>query len=119
MPLPTTSKLLKTLVKAGILASQRGAKGGYGLEGVDGQITVAEVVEAVDGPIAITSCLDPASSDCSIDHLCPARTNWSTINHAVRVALQTVSIEQMAHGVPAAFGALDRVHAERTTLNII
>ena len=106
VPLPTTSKLLKTLVKAGILVSLRGARGGYGLAGTGANVTVARVIEAVDGPIAITSCLDPNGSECGIDALCPARTNWSTINHAIRVALQAVSIDAMASGVPMAFGAL-------------
>jgi Rrf2 family protein len=101
--LPTTSKLLKTLVRAGILVSHRGAKGGYGLAGTDQRVSVARVIEAVDGPIAITSCLDPNGAECGIDSFCPARTNWQTINRAIRVALEAVSIDEMARTVPVAF----------------
>ena len=103
IPLPTTSKLLKTLVRGGVLVSHRGVKGGYGLACPTRRISVASVIEAVDGPIAITSCLDPNGAECAIDMFCPARTNWHAINHAIRVALEAVSIEEMASGVPAAF----------------
>jgi FeS assembly SUF system regulator len=103
VPLPTTSKLLKTLVRAGVLVSHRGAKGGYGLASATERLSVARVIEAVDGPIAITSCLDPNGAECGIDAFCPARTNWNTINHAIRVALEAVSIDEMASAVPAAF----------------
>jgi len=103
IPLPTTSKLLKTLVRAGVLVSHRGAKGGYGLACTGQRVSVARVIEAVDGPIAITSCLDPNGAECGIDSFCPARTNWQTINHAIRVALEAVSIDEMARAVPAAF----------------
>jgi FeS assembly SUF system regulator len=116
IPLPTTSKLLKTLVRAGVLVSHRGAKGGYGLACATERVSVARVIEAVEGPIAITSCLDPNGAECGIDAFCPARTNWHTINHAIRVALEAVSIDEMARAVPAAFleagtDAQDQQHA--------
>ena len=103
IPLPTTSKLLKMLVHSQVLVSHRGARGGYGLAKPGERVSVARVIEAVDGPIAITSCLDPNGSDCGIDAICGARMNWETINHAVRVALEAVSIEEMARAVPMAF----------------
>lgn len=103
IPLPTTSKLLKTLVRGGVLVSHRGVKGGYSLASRTRRVSVASVIEAVDGPIAITSCLDPNGAECGLDAFCPARTNWHAINHAIRVALEAVSIEDMASGVPAAF----------------
>jgi FeS assembly SUF system regulator len=103
IPLPTTSKLLKTLVRAGVLVSHRGARGGYGLADGSRRVSVAEVIEAVEGPIAITSCLDPNGSDCGLDAVCMTRTNWSTINRAIRVALAAVSIKEMATAVPEAF----------------
>ena len=103
IPLPTTSKLLKTLVRSGVLVSHRGARGGYGLADAGRRVSVAEVIEAVEGPIAITSCLDPNGSDCSLDSVCLTRTSWNTINRAIRVALAAVSIEEMATAVPEAF----------------
>ena len=103
IPLPTTSKLLKMLVRAGVLVSHRGARGGYGMSAAGRHVSVADVVEAVEGPIAITSCLDPNGSDCGLDAVCLTRTNWNTINRAIRVALAAVSIEEMATAVPQAF----------------
>jgi FeS assembly SUF system regulator len=103
VPAAMTAKILKQLARAGLLASQRGVRGGYALARAAAEITVADVVEALDGPIAITSCVDTAGSDCVIEQVCPARTNWQRINHAVRDALDTISLDEMAHGIPAAF----------------
>ena len=65
MPQPIASKVLKMLTRADLL-SHRGAHGGYGLARAPGTITVAEVIEALDGPIAITTCLEPTRDDCGI-----------------------------------------------------
>ena len=66
-------------------------------------VSVAEVIEALDGPIAITSCTEPTPGDCSILSLCPARANWERINRAIREALGEVTLAEMAHTIPAAF----------------
>ena len=66
-------------------------------------ITVAEVIEALDGPIAITSCTEPTPGECSILSLCPARANWQRINVAIRDALTDVTLADMALTIPAAF----------------
>lgn len=103
VPQPTTSKILKQLVRAELLVSHRGARGGYGLSRPAAEVTVAEVIEALDGPIAITSCIDPGPNDCGIMGLCPARANWQRINLAIRDALDGVTLAEMAHGIPTAF----------------
>ena len=103
VPQPMASKILKLLTRADLLVSHRGARGGYGLARSAEAITVAEVIEALDGPIAITSCTEPTPGDCSILSLCPARANWQRINLAIRVALGEVTLAEMAHGIPAAF----------------
>jgi FeS assembly SUF system regulator len=98
LPLPTTSKVLKQLTKAGILTAQRGAAGGYSLAREPAEISVASLIEALDGPIAITDCAeaDGAEGCCRIEEVCPARGNWNKVNHAIRGALGAVSLADMA-----------------------
>ncbi len=98
-----TSKILKQLVRGEVLVSHRGARGGYGLARPAGEITVARVIEVLDGPIAITSCIDNGPHDCGIVNLCPTRANWQRINGAIREALDGVTLAEMAHGIPTAF----------------
>lgn len=103
VPQPMTSKILKQLVRSEVLLSHRGARGGYGLARPAERISVARVIEALDGPIAITSCIDDGPADCGIVSLCPTRANWQRINGAIREALDGVTLAEMAHGIPAAF----------------
>jgi FeS assembly SUF system regulator len=103
VPAAMTSKVLKLLTRADLLVSHRGAQGGYSLARPAVAVSVAEVVEALDGPIAITTCTEPTPGDCSILSLCPARANWERINHAIRESLSEVSLAEMAHTIPAAF----------------
>lgn len=104
VPAAMASKILKTLTREGLLESQRGARGGYGLARPAGLISVADVVIALDGPIALTACIeDSPGGGCELESLCVARSNWQRINDAVRAALDGISVDEMAHGVPAAF----------------
>lgn len=103
IPQPTVSKILKMLAKAGLLTSHRGAKGGYGLSRPGNSITVAEVITAIEGPIALTACIDEGSGGCDIESLCPARANWQRINDAIRGALDGINVEEMALAIPEAF----------------
>lgn len=96
LPLPTVSKILKALARAGLLVSHRGVKGGYGLARPPGEITVDEIIEALEGPIALTECLDGAADECGIEFSCPVRTNWQRINGAVRDALRGIPLSEMA-----------------------
>lgn len=103
LPLPTVSKLLKQLAAAGLLSSHRGAAGGYGLAREPADISVAEVISALDGPIALTECMTSDGVACEIEALCPTRTNWRQINNALVEALERVSLAEMARpSVPAA-----------------
>ena len=102
IPEPTASKILKTLVRADLLDSHRGASGGYTLARQPDEIRITEIIIAVDGPIALTSCLDAAGSDCSLVPTCPTRTNWQKINDAIHRALDEVSLADMM-GPMAAF----------------
>lgn len=104
LPLPMASKILKTLVRGGLLASHRGVKGGYGLARPAREISVADVIVALEGPIALTACIEHGPGECDIEALCPARANWQRINDAIRDALEGISLLEMAQAVPAAFG---------------
>lgn len=104
IPLPMASKILKALARAGLLASHRGAKGGYGLARPAETISVADVITALDGPIAVTACIENSPGECDIELLCPARANWQRINDAIRRALADISMAEMAQTVPSAFG---------------
>ena len=103
IPPPTASKILKALARDGLLRSQRGVKGGYELARPAVAITVAQIIETLDGPIAVTDCVDGATGDCVIESLCPARTNWERINSAIRDALEEVTLAEMANAIPLAF----------------
>ncbi len=103
VPAPMASKILKLLGRAGLLASHRGASGGYGLARGPEAITVAEIIEALDGPIALTACIEEGAGDCMIERLCPARANWQRINRAIRDALSGITLAEMAAGIPEAF----------------
>ncbi len=96
LPQPTVSKILKQLAQAELLVSYRGNKGGYLLAREADGITMADVIGAVDGPIALTDCIGPDGLICEIEALCPTRTNWQSINDAMIQALSSVSLSEMA-----------------------
>ena len=102
LPLPTVSKILKQLAKSDIIQAQRGANGGYRLTHLPQSISVAAIVEAMDGPIALTECTESGDHNCSVEPICPMRGNWDKVNRAVRDALAAVSLADM---LVAAFGA--------------
>lgn len=97
LPAPTVSKLLRMLAKADLLDSQRGPQGGYSLARDPQHISMAEIITAIEGPIALMECLSDVTSDCDVEAICPTRTNWSRINHAIRRALEGISLDEMAH----------------------
>jgi FeS assembly SUF system regulator len=110
VPLPTVAKLLNLLGRAKLVASQRGASGGYTLSAEPEEITVAQIIQALEGPIALTACVDGATECCGSEAFCPMRGNWNRVNDAIRDALTSVSLAEMmavppAFGVPPAVGA--------------
>jgi FeS assembly SUF system regulator len=99
VPLPTAAKLLGLLARAGLLESLRGQAGGFRLaRGAEG-ISLAEIIEAVDGPIAMTSCVEHGRNDCGLDGTCRVRAHWPLVNGAVRGALAAVSLGALAGDV--------------------
>ena len=102
LPVPTVSKILKALVQDGVLESHRGNKGGYALVRRAEEVSVAEIIRALEGPIALTECVGAEEGACDFEALCPTRTNWQKINDAIHRALDEVSLADMM-GPMAAF----------------
>lgn len=96
VPLPTVSKLLNALAHADLIASHRGATGGYTLERRAEEITVAEIIQALEGPIALTACVDGATGGCEVESICAMRGNWDKVNKAIKGALAQVTLADMA-----------------------
>lgn len=97
LPLPMVSKILKLLAREGLLTSHRGVKGGYALTRLPEEISMADVIRILEGPIAITECVDDGG-DCAHQSICPVRGHWQKINEAVRGALDGLSLAEMAPG---------------------
>ncbi len=96
VPLPTVAKILTHLARDGIVTSQRGVAGGYHLARAAEQISMTEIVVALEGPIALTSCVDGTVGGCEVEQLCPMRGNWDRVNQAVRSALDQVTLADMS-----------------------
>lgn len=92
---PTVSKLLKPLAQAGLVEGFRGANGGYRLAHAPSDITLVEIVEAMEGPLAMTECSIHEGGNCGIQDSCHVRANWRHINDVVADALRSVSLAQM------------------------
>lgn len=111
VPAPTVAKVLKLLARDGLLHSTRGAHGGYGLARDPGRISVADVIAAVEGPMALTACSAPGDASCSDEHHCQVSGHWPSINAAVRTALEGVSILELSKPMPRQAARLHAVDA--------
>lgn len=97
LPQPMVSKILKKLTRAGLLVSHRGVHGGYGLARPAADITVTEILTALEGPIALTECSDHLVGICSTEPFCPVSRNWRRINRAIAEALSGITLAEMRH----------------------
>ena len=102
LPRPTVSKILKGLAREGLLVSHRGVQGGYSLARKAEEISVADIIRALDGPIAMTDCITDESGNCDLQARCPTRLPWLRINQAVRGALESITLSDMAPRFDAA-----------------
>ena len=100
LPLPTVSKILKILAREGLLLPHRGARGGFSLARSPEEITVTDVISALEGPITLTECSAHGGDRCGIESLCPVTTNWRRINRAVLDALSGITLAEMASPRP-------------------
>jgi len=91
---PTVAKLLKPLAQAGLVTGLRGVNGGYRLAHPAAEISLIQIVEAMEGPLAITDCSND-HSNCGIAHQCGVRSQWRLINDVLADALRSVTLQQM------------------------
>jgi len=96
VPLPTAQKLMGRLAGAGLLTSARGTGGGFRLARDAQGISLADIIEAVEGPIAMTNCVDEKRNDCALDGHCQVKPHLSAVNFALRGALDGVSLASLA-----------------------
>lgn len=94
LEVPTVAKVLKPLAAAGLVEGFRGANGGYRLARPAAAISLVEIVEAMEGPLAMTEC-SVHEGQCGIEHSCGVRANWRRINDVVAEALGSVTLAQM------------------------
>lgn len=111
VPVPTVSKILKELCRAGLLVSHRGRHGGYSLSRPAEQISVAAIVEALEGPVSVTECSE-AQGVCALEPTCLAKTHWGPISRAIqgtleRLPLSALGPRPIAIGHPAALATGD------------
>ncbi len=97
LPVPTVQKLVSMLTSAGLLRSVRGAGGGLQLARPAAAISLADIVEAVEGPIALTSCVEHGKQDCALEACCSARPHWGAVNAAMRGALADVPLTRFVN----------------------
>ncbi len=96
LPVPTVQKLVSTLTAAGLLRSTRGVGGGLKLARPAAAISLADIVEAVEGPIALTPCVDQGRHDCGLEQTCTVRPHWGLVNQTMRNALAEVPLTRLA-----------------------
>lgn len=99
LPSPTVRKTLKMLVRAGLLTSLRGAQGGYQLARPASRITAAEIIAAIEGPVAMTEC-SQAEGDCELVDTCGVADNWQRVSLAIRTLLESVTLAHLADTAP-------------------
>ena len=96
LPVPTVAKLVSRLASAGLLKSVRGAHGGFKLARPAAAITLADIVEAVEGPIALTACIETGKHDCTLEPGCSLRPRWPRVNAALRGALAGIALAELS-----------------------
>ena len=95
LPMPTVSKILKLMAGSSLIESHRGVNGGYSLSRGADSVRVSEIIEALEGPIALTACVDGTTDQCTVEGSCPMRGNWNTVNDAIRTALSGVTLADL------------------------
>lgn len=97
IPLPTVSKILKILGASKLIESIRGSNGGYQL--IDREVSLKDIIEVMEGPIAITACADgEQKTECSMERSCIAHGRWTPVNEAIKIALEEVHLSDMVAG---------------------
>lgn len=108
---PTVAKVLKMLAQAGLVEGVRGPRGGYRLMRSMAAVPLSEIIAAIDGPIALTACVDGGSGVCEAESICPVRGRWDPVNDAIRRALSGITLADLAPPVRHSAAAPVAIHA--------
>jgi FeS assembly SUF system regulator len=100
VPEPTVAKVLKLLVRGNIIVSVRGAAGGYQMERLPQDISIRELIIALEGPIAVTACLDTNHTDCQIADVCSMKGRWHKVNSAIIATLEAMPLSDLLESRP-------------------
>ncbi|MCB0307765.1 MAG: SUF system Fe-S cluster assembly regulator [Bdellovibrionales bacterium] len=100
LSLPMVSKILKQLLKGGLLKSYQGVKGGYQLSRNPDEISIGEIIEVLDGPLALTECTASTQGACKTEHSCSIKPHWAAINRVMRDALIKLPLSSMTSPIP-------------------
>jgi FeS assembly SUF system regulator len=103
VPVPTVSKILKELCRAGIVVSHRGRHGGYSLARSADAISVAAIVEALEGRVSVTECSDETGL-CALEAVCVAKSHWGPISRAIQGTLEKLPLSALGPQTPVAIG---------------
>lgn len=95
VPEPTTSKILKMLSKTEIVESIRGVHGGYRLNVVPDELPLSSIIEAIEGPIALTACVSGSHDECAMSKGCSMNGRWTPVNQAVKAAFESITLKDM------------------------
>jgi FeS assembly SUF system regulator len=95
LPQPSVAKTLKLLTRGGLIASHRGTQGGYSLQRSPRDMTVTEIITALEGPVALTACVDGSDDNCAVESLCPIKGHWERVNEAVVSALDGLTLADL------------------------
>jgi Rrf2 family protein len=118
VPLPTAQKLMGQLAIAGLLSSARGASGGFTLSRPADAISLADIVEAVEGPIALTMCADGINHECLLDAHCRVKPHMGVVGNAVRGALGAVTLTELASpALPLSLSKGERAHFDKLNVS--
>jgi FeS assembly SUF system regulator len=101
LPLPMVAKILKLLARGGLVQSLRGVHGGYRLSRDPRQIDAADIVQALEGPVALTVCIEGSPGECVHEHYCSVRGHWEKVNRAIEQALRQVKLADLLGSSPA------------------
>lgn len=108
LPLPTVQKLVSRLSAAGLIESARGTGGGFRLSRPPAAISLADIVEAIEGPIALTTCVDAGRHDCAIEGNCRIKPHAHAVNGAVRGALAGISLAALNQPAPSGSDEIEK-----------
>lgn len=107
LPLPTVNKILKLLAREGLLLTHRGVNGGFSLARQPEAISVADIIIALEGPLAMTECSLHTPGVCQLETHCPVRSNWQKINQVVLAALKHLTLAEMTRPLSHGFATFN------------